>query len=548
MRTKRRSRKNNKNNKKKNKNKNNSRGHSMSSVCDAAKKCIKIAMEANVVMGQMERPAEMCLEVQHDIEVAMEKELNELVIATAAAKQEKMETDLKDFQAEFARFLEHRPHVDWGEIEKLPNGALESYGTLRERPLPTNVAALLQKLVVVKLNGALGSHMGFQAPHCLLSVRDEHTFLDLVVEQIEHLNVTYGCDVPLVLMNSYLTNEETQKTLPKYGHGNVRIKTFLQSRFPRINKETLLPVSTPDLILNGTDAECWHLPGHGDFYSSFARSGLLQQFQSEGRQVMFVSNMDNLGANVDLHLLQHMLTPPERCAPCHFIMEVTDRTRADVEGGTLIHYEGKLRLLEMAQVPYEHVDDFKSVSNFPFFNTNNLWISLAACERLRRTNSINMEIIANQRTLSNGLNCLQLERAIGAAMKCFDNALGVTVPRSRFLPVKKTSDLLLVRSNLYACRAGALHLNDQREFQIIPLIKLGDEFTQVKDLQARFANIPDLLELDHLTVSGNVAFGKDVVLKGTVIIIANHGHEIVIPSGSILENKIISGNLTVMDH
>ena len=29
----------------------------------------------------------------------------------------------------------------------------------------------------------------------------------------------------------------------------------------------------------------------------------------------------------------------------------------------------------------------------------------------------------------------------------------------------------------------------------------------------RFVNIPDMLELDHLTVSGDVTFGKNVILK-----------------------------------
>ena len=43
-----------------------------------------------------------------------------------------------------------------------------------------------------------------------------------------------------------------------------------------------------------------------------------------------------------------------------FIMEVTDKTKADVKGGTIIDYEGKVRLLEIAQVPSEHVEDFKS--------------------------------------------------------------------------------------------------------------------------------------------------------------------------------------------
>ena len=70
--------------------------------------------------------------------------------------------------------------------------------------------------------------------------------------------------------------------------------------------------------------------------------------------------------------------------------------------------------------------------------------------------------------------------------------------------------------------------------KIIPL-QLGDEnFKKVKEFLKRFASIPDILELDHLTVSGNVNFGKKVVLKGTVIIIANHGEQIDIPSGAIL--------------
>ncbi len=37
-------------------------------------------------------------------------------------------------------------------------------------------------------------------------------------------------------------------------------------------------------------------------------------------------------------------------------------------------------------------------------------------------------------------------------------------------------------------------------------------------------------------------------VQGTVIIIANHGDRIDIPAGAILENKIVSGNLRILDH
>lgn len=82
-------------------------------------------------------------------------------------------------------------------------------------------------------------------------------------------------------------------------------------------------------------------------------------------------------------------------------------------------------------------------------------------------------------TLDGGQNIIQLETAVGAAIKSFDNALGINVPRSRFLPVKTTSDLLLVMSNLYSLDAGSLTMSPKREFPTTPHVKLGCSFTKV---------------------------------------------------------------------
>lgn|ERR1712050_155700 len=175
-------------------------------------------------------------------------------------------------------------------------------------------------------------------------------------------------------------------------------------------------------------------------------------------------------------------------------------------------------------------------------------MNLKAVERIVSEDKLHCEIIVNPKTLDNGLNVIQLETAVGAAIKNFEGAIGINVPRSRFLPVKKCSDLLLIMSNLYSMKSGTLTMNPLRAFANVPLIKLGTQFNKVKDFLKRFESIPDILELDHLTVSGDVNFGKNVVLKGTVIIIANHGDRIDIPSGAILENKIVSGNLRILDH
>ncbi len=81
---------------------------------------------------------------------------------------------------------------------------------------------------------------------------------------------------------------------------------------------------------------------------------------------MFLSNSDNLGAVIDLNILSFIFdansNQPE------FLMELTDKTRADVKGGTLINYENKLRLLEIAQVPKDNVYCFCCIlkSNYSY--------------------------------------------------------------------------------------------------------------------------------------------------------------------------------------
>jgi len=479
-----------------------------------------------------------------DAQYQLESEFEKLLRTCSAEERQFHSYDLKGFEKLYMKFMQGSSTVDWNKIQPLPDQAIINYKQLERPQEKDKIKDMLSKLIVVKLNGGLGTSMGCVGPKSLIAVRNDLTFLDLTVQQIEHLNKTYDTDVPLVLMNSFNTDEDTQKVLRKYKGCRVKIYTFLQSRYPRIHKESLMPIAR-DL---NDDNDSWYPPGHGDFYESFVKSGLLSNFINNNREYLFISNIDNLGATVDLNILNMLLTPSSSPKP-QFVMEVTDKTNADIKGGTLIHYEGKLRLLEIAQVHKEHVDEFKSVKKFKIFNTNNLWINLNAIDQVMKENKLDIDVIVNHKHLSYGCDIIQLETAIGAAMQSFENSIGINVPRSRFLPVKKTQDLLLVMSNLYSLDNGILVMNPKRSFPTVPLVKLGDaHFTKVRDFMSRFDSIPDTIDLDHLTVSGDVTFGKGVSLLGTVIIIANHGERIDIPPGAILDNKIVSGNLRILSH
>ncbi|KAL2527957.1 UTP--glucose-1-phosphate uridylyltransferase 1 [Forsythia ovata] len=422
--------------------------------------------------------------------------------------------------------------VEWSKIQTPTDEVVVPYDTLT--PVSEDLAEtkkLLDKLVVLKLNGGLGTTMGCTGPKSVIEVRNGLTFLDLIVIQIETLNKKYGCSVPLLLMNSFNTHDDTLKIVDKYAKSNIEIHTFNQSQYPRLAVDDFTPL--PCKKDAGKDG--WYPPGHGDVFPSLMNSGKLEALLSQGKEYVFVANSDNLGAVVDLKILNHLVNNK-----IEYCMEVTPKTLADVKGGTLISYERKVQLLEIAQVPDEHINEFKSIEKFKIFNTNNLWVNLNAIKRLVQADALKMEIIPNPKEVD-GIKVLQLETAAGAAIRFFDRAIGINVPRSRFLPVKATSDLLLVQSDLYTLSDGFVTRNPARTNAANPTIELGPEFKKVANFLSRFKSIPSIIELDTLKVTGDVWFGSGITLKGKVTIAAKPGVKLEIPDGAVIADKEING-------
>ncbi|CAM8973850.1 unnamed protein product [Rhodiola kirilowii] len=441
------------------------------------------------------------------------------------------ENEKSGFISLVSRYLSgEAQHIEWSKIKTPTDEVVVPYDTLSSVPEdPSETKNLLDKLVVLKLNGGLGTTMGCTGPKSVIEVRNGLTFLDLIVIQIENLNKKYGCNVPLLLMNSFNTHDDTQKIVEKYTNSKIEIHTFNQSQYPRLVIDDFTPLASKGV----TGKDGWYPPGHGDVFPSLNNSGKLDALLSQGKEYVFVANSDNLGAVVDLKILNHLIHNKNE-----YCMEVTPKTLADVKGGTLISYEGKVQLLEIAQVPDEHVNEFKSIEKFKIFNTNNLWVNLSAIKRLVEADAFKMEIIPNPKEVE-GFKVLQLETAAGAAIRFFDKAIGINVPRSRFLPVKATSDLLLVQSDLYTLEDGSVIRNPARANPANPSIELGPEFKKVSNFLSRFKSIPSIIELDSLKVVGDVWFGSNIKLKGKVSIVGNAKLEI--PDGAVIENKEING-------
>lgn len=279
--------------------------------------------------------------------------------SAVAGLQQISENEKSGFINLVSRYLSgEAQHVDWSKIQTPTDEVVVPYDTLAPVPDdPEETKKLLDKLVVLKLNGGLGTTMGCTGPKSVIEVRNGLTFLDLIVVQIENLNKKYGCNVPLLLMNSFNTHDDTLKIVEKYTNSNIDIHTFNQSQYPRLEIEDFMPLPSK----GNTSKDAWYPPGHGDVFSSLMNSGKLDALLSQGKEYVFVANSDNLGAVVDLNILNHLINNNNE-----YCMEVTPKTLADVKGGTLISYEGRVQLLEIAQVPDEHVSSF--FSPLLFFN------------------------------------------------------------------------------------------------------------------------------------------------------------------------------------
>lgn len=407
----------------------------------------------------------------------------------------------KTYLSDIQRYVDGDHGIfQWQDVEAVEMSAFEHYETL---PVPDadEGKRLCRHSAIGKLNGGLGTSMGCSGAKSLLSVRENRTFLDHCLDQIQHVNHRYDCHLPLVLMNSFNTSNDTRSVLD----GNYPFLEMIQHQFPRLNQDFTLFSCPSD------DTKTWYPPGHGDIYSTLVESGVLDRLLENDIFYLFLSNSDNVGALFDPRFPAFM----EETGAA-FVMEIAEKTAADVKGGTLVHYLGRLELMERAQVDPWFVSDFENVSTFSVFNTNNIWIDLRVLKTKIMKGMFTLPLIVNRKVVD-GTPIIQLETAMGAAMGCFESARGIVVPRRRFLPVKKTNDLVVLQSDFIVWNDdGSLDFNSDHGIQHYPQISFSEHYATVTDFLSRFPSIPSLKGCHSLSIDGDITFGQNVVISGDV--------------------------------
>jgi len=383
---------------------------------------------------------------------------------------------------------------------------------------------------VVKLNGGLGTSMGMSRAKSLLPVRGERSFLDMIALQVLAARTRHGVRLPVLFMNSFRTRDDTLAALEAYPDLPVDgvPLDFLQNREPKLLADDLTPVRWPaDPSLE------WCPPGHGDLYTALEASGTLGRLLDAGYRYACVSNADNLGASPDARMAGWFAGSG---AP--YAAEVCRRTPADRKGGHLVRRrsDGRLVLRETAQTRDEDAERAADIDRHPYFHTNNLWFDLRvlADTLSERDGVLGLPLIRNEKTVDptdpSSPRVVQVETAMGAAVEVFDGAQAIEVGRERFLPVKTTNDLLVMRSDVYSVADdGTL----DRTVDDVPLVDLEpDHYAGIDGFDERFPHgPPSLRRARRLTVEGDWTFGADVVVTGEAVLGSEGGR---VPDGSVV--------------
>ena len=192
--------------------------------------------------------------------------------------------------------------------------------------------------------------MGLTGAKSLLEAKDGLSFLDIIARQVLALREEHDARLPLVLMDSFSTREDSLAALSELrGPRRRRCRsTSSRTRSRSCCADDLTPVAWPD-----DPALEWCPPGHGDLYTALVTSGMLEELLERGFEYAFVANSDNLGAVLEPRILAWM-----RASEIPFLMEVTERTEADRKGGHLARRvkDGGLVLRETAQTPDEDLE------------------------------------------------------------------------------------------------------------------------------------------------------------------------------------------------
>ena len=312
-------------------------------------------------------------------------------------------------------------------------------------------ADAIRTTAVIKLNGGLGTSMGMDRAKSLLCVRRGLSFLDIIARQVLHLRKTYDAPLPLIFMNSFRTSADTMAALARYddlaGRGpaaGVPAEQGAQAAgrrpqpgvVPQGPRPRVVP-ARPRRPLHRAARHRPARPAHRAAATSGSSSptpttsapcptpgspaGSPRRVRRSRSRRSAVRASDRKGGHF-----------ARRKSDGRIVLRETAQTLAGGQGGA-----GRPRPAPVLPRP----------------TTCGSTSTRCATTLDRRGGILGLPLIRNVKTVDpadrSTPEVIQIETAMGAAIEVFEGARTIEVGRDRFVPVKTTNDLLVLRSDVY---------------------------------------------------------------------------------------------------
>ncbi len=312
-------------------------------------------------------------------------------------------------------------------------GAERDLGSLAERG---REALREGRAAMLILNGGMATRFGGAAKGAVsVGETPDESFLWVKLRQIARLIERYKADIPVVIMHSFATAAASERHLAAIDWAGVPEPlrfSFTQSIMPRVTPEAD-PVAELPGAKNFPDTFVYTAPGHGDTLGRLRQSGVLHKLRQRGIEHLLVSNVDNLGAELDPILLGAHIQAIDSGG--HMSVEVV-RRQGD-KGGCIAAIAGRPVIVEGFRLP-----DDCDMDLYPQFNTNTLWFWLSALDR-----DFDLDWFPVYRSLpvpgkdGETLDVVQFEQLIGQASEHLEAHYFEVDRERRFMPIKTRDDL-----------------------------------------------------------------------------------------------------------
>jgi len=312
------------------------------------------------------------------------------------------------------------------------------------------------RAAVLILNGGMATRFG-GVPKGVVPVVDgqPESFLWIKLAQVAKLIRDLDATIPTVVMHSFATQTVSRLHLAEIDWAGVPKELrheFSQSIMPRVTRHGGA-LGVPVAELPGAEAlpdtTVYAAPGHGDTLLRLRASGVLHDLRQRGVEHLLVSNVDNLGAELDPILLGGHIEAVD--AGAHMSVEVV-RREGDEKGGCVAVIAGRPVIVEGFRMP-PGID----FDRYPQFNTNTLWFWLSAIDR-----DFDLDWFPVEREIEGPhgkpMKAIQFEQLIGQATEHLEAHFFEVDRERRFLPIKTQDDLIAaaprMRAMIKRLRAG----------------------------------------------------------------------------------------------